>query len=113
MRPIVIAHAVLLLTGCASMPQAPAASQAEIEAASRAYLGCLYVGAERMDDGTSDAMSVGAAVAAACHSELAAVAETRTRGPMSTLYVDFLNQMKRDEAADGARAVLMVRQARR
>lgn len=64
----------LALFGCATP-----ATEAEKDAAYSRYYGCLQAEARRLDDGRSDAYSVGAAIAPLCQSLFFEWVDTLTR----------------------------------
>jgi hypothetical protein len=67
-RHATLAVILLLSTGCQSSQPA---SEAAKELATNAYVDCLYTAAAKMDDGTSDAMTVALAIKPLCASEFA------------------------------------------
>lgn len=56
------------------------ASADEKQAANLAYTACLYSAAERLDDGTSDAISIAMLIMPICETELDQVADTLVKG---------------------------------
>ena len=112
MKKLVIV-AWLALTGCASAPpQVPMATEEEKAAAARLYVVCLAANAEDLDDGISDAGSVGAAVAAACRRERRAQIDVSTRGGMESLRLEMYDDADQADAVRGTRMVLDTRRRR-
>lgn len=76
MRVFTVAAAVLLISGCA----APQATDAEKDAATRAFGECVQTAAPGVDDGVSDARTIGSAAATACHREANAMIDAFAAG---------------------------------
>lgn len=89
----------------------PVASDEEKSAASKAYVGCLAVQARRLDDGTSDPISIGKVMLSLCDSEVSKVADVATRGVKRSGRVRAY--MIEDMRADYTTAAIMVLQLRK
>lgn len=87
-------------------------TEAEKRTATRAYLVCLQEQARRMDDGVSDALTVGAVVAPLCRSQLLTSLEVYTRGWTARDRLPLYESQIAREATIGAQAVLTERRAR-
>ena len=55
------------------------ATEAEVDSADEAHLGCLYDAVGSLDDGVSDAATIAAAVAPACSATMARIFDVRGR----------------------------------
>src|SRR5579863_31159 len=82
----------LCLSACAS-PPAPA-STAEIDAATNNLGKCLGRAAEQMDDGTSDARTVGLAIEPVCATQFSKVAEVNGRSLNPEAYNLYVEKMR-------------------
>jgi len=70
MHKVFALGAAVLLFGCASRPERPAISQDQQDEAMRLAVACMKMERHQLDDGKSDAMTVGYAVMAACELEV-------------------------------------------
>lgn len=103
----------LVLAGCATVVSKPPASEAEKDRANNLYISCLHDQARRADDGISDALTIGAAIAPLCRSYMESVAETATRGQRFQVYQLVYQRRLAAEANVAAAAVLTERSNRR
>jgi hypothetical protein len=100
----------ICLAACAS-PTAPA-STAEIDAATNNLGNCLGRAAEQMDDGKSDARTVGLAIEPVCATQFSQVAEINGRSLNPAAYNLYLEKVRPDQLEFAAGIVLKVRSLR-
>lgn len=100
--------AIGLVSIPASARKAPA-PQEEIDTDIKAYLGCLTTHAAEMDDGISDAGSIGRAIATSCRAELMTTAEAMGRGENARVNRLLQERLQSHEEEEGTKAVLRVR----
>lgn len=94
--------------GGALAREAPA-TNAETESAKRAYIECRIAKARSLDDGISDAMTIGRVVAAACRWEMEQVATVLTQGENGRVRSMLIDRMSGRAAEDAAAIVLLER----
>jgi hypothetical protein len=107
------------LTACVS-PPAPAstaeipapASTAEIDAATNNLGNCLGRAAEQMDDGKSDARTVGLAIEPVCATQFSHVVEVNGRSLNPAAYNLYLEKVRPDQLEFAAGVVMKVRALR-
>jgi hypothetical protein len=95
------------LAACAAAQ--PTATEDEKSAAVAAYNNCLYVAAQRLDDGVSDPGTIGRAIASLCRPELDASVEVFTRGTNSQVRGMFYERRIAEENDSATLAVLRLR----
>ncbi|HUE63598.1 MAG TPA: hypothetical protein VMO78_04405 [Rhizomicrobium sp.] len=107
------------LTACASPPvpastaEIPArASTAEIDAATNNLGNCLGRAAEQMDDGKSDARTVGQAIEPVCATQFSHLVEVNGRSLNPAAYNLYLEKVRPDQLEFAAGVVLKVRALR-
>jgi hypothetical protein len=98
------------LAACAS-PTAPV-STTEIDAATSNLGNCLGRAAEQMDDGKSDARTVGLAIEPVCATQFSQVAEINGRSLNPAAYNLYLEKMRPDQLEFAANVVLKIRALR-
>lgn len=107
-----VRHAAVFLAiaGCAT-PSSAQDLEAAKRDAGRAYIACLHTAALRLDDGRSEASSIGIGVAGACTGERHAYAMVAGRG----VYQLERGMQERldNEAQDRATAIVLAERARR
>lgn len=77
------------------------------------YFSCIYEKADGLDDGVSDARTVGRSAAMLCREKLQDAAETFTRGARPRVYQMTFEALLHDEEDNGAAAVLKLRASKR
>ncbi|MCM3420552.1 hypothetical protein [Sphingopyxis alaskensis] len=97
-----------LCFGEVSARESPA-SYAEKEAAMRAYMDCRIIRAQSLDDGISDAITIGRVVAAACQREMEQAAAVLTQGENARVRSMLTDRMSGRAAEDAATIVLLER----
>lgn len=101
---------ILALAGCGGAPTVPAWQQREqFEVLQQ----CLRINAEDLDDGTTNARSVGVAVARACRPELERFIALAVAGQGAAYAYGFRQEAERGAADRGTELVLRNRSARR
>jgi hypothetical protein len=85
------------------------ASELEKGAAANAYLDCMLSQAASMDDGTSDAETIGRAIAPACRQQMGQVVAVFGQGQSGQTRDMLYRRMISEEGTTGAAAVLKVR----
>lgn len=85
------------------------ASPAEKEAAMRAYMDCRIMRARSLDDGISDAMTIGRVVAAACRREMEQATSVLTQGENARVRSMLTDRMSGRATEDAATIVLLER----
>jgi len=93
--------------------QSTSSDDAELKSASNAYIECVGKNARELDDGISDAQTVGKAAAQSCRTELRTTTDIVTRGRDSEARERIYREQIEEEAGVGTRIVLKVRAARR
>lgn len=96
----------------ATAREAPA-TEVEKEAATRAYVECKIDKAKRLDDGISDAISIGAAIASACRPEMETVAGVLAKGEKrDRVRLMLIDRLANHAVEDAAAVVLLERRKR-
>jgi hypothetical protein len=109
---IVGLSATLALSACSqSQTQEAEASASERAAAKQAYLRCLFESAAALDDGKSDAATVGVAVRGACHRQFMDSVRLEIRGKGPDYASGYLEGAGKTEAELATTAVLRYRRA--
>ena len=103
--------AALTAALCAVSAQAreAPATEAEIDQAIRAHIECQIENAFSLDDGTSDAATVGKAVAIACSPSLLKAAEAMAKGSPPQVKRKLTDQLSREAHSEAITFVLKVR----
>ena len=109
LRPVSLVLALCL--GACAGPRAPA-STAEIDAATVNLGNCLGKAAEQIDDGKSDARTVGLAIAPACATQFYQLAEINGHGLNQAAYNLYLEEARPNQLEFAANVVLKVRALR-
>lgn len=100
----------LLVTLCAcTTPDAPPVPAADMRAASQAEIGCMKHFAASLDDGKSDAATIGLAVAHACEQETRAAAAVVARGQNGRVQAMTEANLLSDAPKTATEAVLLQR----
>lgn len=111
-RLIIAASALCSLSTPSYAAHQQPATEEQKNAATAIYMDCLKQQAARLDDGTSDVLSVGAAIAPGCRGQLDAAAEVMAQGQNKGVHIMLRNKMESHAAEDAAAAVLWVRKQR-
>ena len=82
------------------------ATEAEVDSADEAHLGCLHDAVESLDDGISDAATIAAAVAPSCSATMAHLVEVRGRA-LSKRARYFFAELQRGRQIDYATAMVL------
>ena len=98
------------LAACAN-PPAPA-STVEIDAATNNLGNCLGRAAEQIDDGKSDARSVGLAIEPVCTTQFSQLAEVNGRSLSPAAYNLYLEKIRPDQLEFAAGVILKLRALR-
>jgi hypothetical protein len=98
---------LLVLAACVGQQVSPA----EQQAAAKALFDCWRTNAVALDDGRSDAATIGQAAAGACNSRVVAMARAQLPG-RPDLQLAFMNQT-RQENADRATQIVLTERRRR
>jgi hypothetical protein len=101
------AIALSFLAGCVSAPRP--ASDVEIETAKSNLGACLIRAIAQLDDGRSDAGSVGMAVESMCSVQFSQFAEANGRGLNPVAYNLYLQKLRPDQLEFATRMVLEAR----
>lgn len=94
---------VFAISACSRPDYGPPASQVTKETATRNWLTCLYERAAQLDDGVSDARTVGRSIAPSCRDQYAYMVGLYTQGEKPTVRAivhERLMVREIDEAAD-------------
>jgi hypothetical protein len=113
MRPAIIFLASLALVPAATFAKDAPPTAEERDLAIKGYMGCMFEGAAKLDDGVSDALTVGATVARQCRSQLNTMVDVIARGKNRHVHDLFLDRRIADEAQSGADVVVTLRAHRR
>ena len=97
------------ISGCAPEQSAAQSTQAEVDALSSAYIGCLARTAATHDDGRSDASVIGVKVNNACRAEFDRWLQNRAKGLTPDEKRQFLENMQRRGPKIAADVVIKVR----
>jgi hypothetical protein len=100
---------LILISACSQPPNEPKPSEADKKAAYQAYAACLYSNAVALDDGRSDASTIGMAVRSACRSDYMKTVRIEIQGKGPDYARGFLETAQKADLEIATTAVLKVR----
>lgn len=102
----------MLLAQTSAGAREQAATDGEKDAAGQSYIACQADKADRLDDGYSDAMTIGRAIAASCRPEMEALAAVLARGSSERMRLMLIDRLASHAPQDASVVVLLARKRR-